>query len=163
LRTFRLMAATAAAVTAMALSASSALAQGPTTNTDVTDVTTSDHAGFPCTSEVGVVTISAHLVTRTTLAPSGRFSFEQQISGSIDFQNDDPARPSYTGKLSADINQTGQLLSDGTLGPPIEFISNSKTTARGTDGSKVKLRLKVRETINANGEVTADVNRATCD
>jgi hypothetical protein len=155
LRAFRVIAATAVAVAVTALSASSALAQGATTSTDVTKhLTDTFESANPCTGDFGDETLDLQIVLHQTTTPSGNVTGHMNASGSFGFRPYDPALPTYEGHIN--VNQELNSTQNGLEGTNVNHI-----TARGSDGSVLRFRV-VQHTTFANGEPKVSFTQFSC-
>jgi hypothetical protein len=167
LRLLRTSAVTALAIAAAALTASSALAEPPTVQTDVNhDYNEVSYGnGLPCIGDTpGIVTFAGTFVTHSVSRPAdGDSQFHANLNGIVTYQPDadfdqvpDEGGTTFTGPIRT---QTTASVRNGQSGTSTSSFSSQ---LKGSDGSSVTIRGVVRYTINANGEITVNFDKTTC-
>ena len=114
----------------------------------------------PCTGVPGTLTtISSgviHITEFTEGKHAGEFHITGTVTGRFEIVPDDPNEPSYTGRFTgwfgANQNQKTFVATD--------IFS---VTGKGSDGSRVAFSAVAHVTLNANGEVTVEFEKAHCN
>jgi hypothetical protein len=149
-----------AALVALA-AAGAASAQTPVTDTQVEKFSESFTETFHCVNnnEPYDITVVARELTHITAAGIDEddnlippFHEHSTFVGKYVAVPADGTGPTYTGHFNAGF----QLNVNQFDGPAITFTDRDKSTAKGSDGSRLNFHLLERITVNAKGEVTVD-------
>lgn len=141
----------------------SALADPPTVSTDILkDVTiVFDESESPCSGVPGTTTVTFNEVFHITDHGISEGLFIYHIAGTLtgtfNFVPDDPTEPSYSGRFTS---TTSIQATPPGLGFIVTFTGT--TTAAGSDGSRLRLKVTSHFTRLPSGEIVVDSFRLTC-
>jgi hypothetical protein len=143
----------------MLATAGIASAQPPTTGTEVsTFVESFSDEPFVCQDELYAVTVSGHLVVHFTFFDeTGALHFHEFVVGKSVGVPLDGTGPTYTATFKNSDSENIRAVKHGEALVEVDTDMN-RVVAHGSDGSTVFFDEHAHFTVNANGELTADLH-----
>ena len=106
----------------------------------------------PCSGATGTITIVSNFTFHTT-ENANSFHVTETETGNFSFVPDDPSQPSarghFTDSFGFDANKNGRTVE----------TQNFKEVAHLSDGSQITFHALFHITVNANGDVTAFIDK----
>jgi hypothetical protein len=155
------IAALLGAVAVTGACAGTALAQPPTTNTEVSTFEESfSDEPFLCQDELYTVTANGHSVFHLTFfEETGAVHLHEVVHAQVVAVPLDGTGPSYTGTFRVSDSENIRAVRGGDLLVETDTDLN-RVVARGSDGSRAFLKEHAHFTVTANGETSVELSTA---
>jgi len=143
----------------MLVAAGTARAEPAITGTEVSTFTESfSDESFLCQEELYTVTVTGRMVVHFTFLPdTGAFHFHEFVHAQVEAVPLDGTGTTYTGTFRASDSENIRAVKHGDVLAEVDTDMN-RAVAHGSDGSKAYLNEHAHFTLNANGELTADLH-----